>query len=161
MPSRSPRSRSRSPSSRRHKKSHKRSKRSREKGSQPTTKSSVKKYESPVRENGDHDGNAPSTSFMTPPSDLTKLDLKEEEKVVTPPEDQSPGRQIDGDRASTGVHCCFLLAAVTATTTLTTRIRKRRFADETERVFLPHMPTNISTSAMTDQQQKIYIRTYC
>ena len=61
------------------------------------TNTSVKKYESPVRENGDHNEKVPLTSFMTPPSDLTKLDLQEEEKAVTPSGDQSPGTPIDDD----------------------------------------------------------------
>ena len=44
-------------------------------------------------------------------------------------------------------------------TNQTEKKRKRRFGDETERVFLPHMPSNISATTMTDQQQKIYICT--
>ncbi len=51
----------------------------------------------------------------------------------------------------------FISADATGTNTQTTKRRKRRFGDETERVFLPNMPTSISTSNMTEQQQKIYI----
>jgi len=51
----------------------------------------------------------------------------------------------------------FISADTTGNNTQTARKRKRRFGDETDRVFLANMPTSISTSNMTEQQQKIYI----
>lgn len=72
---------------------------------------------------------------MSAPSLLGKLELKDDEKPSTPTDDQSSGNA-------------------------TTRKRKRRFGDESERVFLPHMPTNISATNMSEQEQKIYIRTF-
>ncbi|CAF4054809.1 unnamed protein product, partial [Adineta steineri] len=137
MPSRSPRSRSRSPS-RRHKKSHKRSRKSSDDSSPSTKNISIKKEEESMNENGNNSIYKPRLpSVMLPPSFLAKLDLKEEEKSVSPAGEQSP-------------------ADVNGNITQTKKKRKNRFADETERVFLPNMPTNISSN-MTEQQQKIYI----
>ncbi|UJR21217.1 hypothetical protein I4U23_024314 [Adineta vaga] len=136
MPSRSPRSRSRSPS-RRHKKSHKRSRKSSDEGTPPSTNISMKKEEGSTNENGNNSVyKARLPSVMVPPAVLAKLDVKDEEKNSSPIGDQSPAD-------TNGIN--------------TQKKRKRRFGDETERVFLPNMPTNISTSNMTDQQQKIYI----
>lgn len=47
---------------------------------------------------------------------------------------------------------------ISTDSTQTVKKRKRRFGDESERVFLPHMPSNISATTMTDKEQKIYIR---
>jgi len=94
MPSRSPRSRSRSPS-RRHKKSHKRSRKSSDEGSPPTPNTSIKKEEGSTTENGTNSVYKPRLpSVMLPPSFLAKLDVKEEEKSISPTVDQSPGKKI-------------------------------------------------------------------
>ncbi|CAF5092108.1 unnamed protein product, partial [Rotaria sp. Silwood1] len=136
MPSRSPRSRSRSPS-KRHKKSHKHSRKSNDEVSPPTSNISIKKEEGSTNENSSvYKPRLPSV--MLPPSFLAKLDLKEDEKIRSPTGDQSP-------------------ADSTGNNTQATKKRKRRFGDETDRVFLPNMPTTISATNMTDQQQKIYI----
>jgi hypothetical protein len=138
MPSRSPRSRSRSPS-RRHKKSHKRSRKSSDEGSPPAPNVSIKKEEGSTTENENNSVYKPRLpSVMLPPSFLEKLDFKEEKNQSPTGGDQSP-------------------ADTNGTNNQTTKKRKRRFGDETERVFLPNMPTSISTSNMTEQQQKIYI----
>lgn len=142
MPSRSPRSRSRS-RSRKHKKSRKRSRRSSDERS-PSPVKSVKKEEQMSNETDANSSvyKARLPSVMLPPAFLAKLDNKDDEKSKSPIGDQSPA-----DTNST------------APSTQTTRVRKKRFADEADRVFLPGMPTNISATNMTDQQQKIYIRT--
>ncbi|CAF4764068.1 unnamed protein product, partial [Rotaria socialis] len=62
----------------------------------------------------------------------------DDEKTRSPTGDQSP-------------------AESTSNITQPARKRKRRFGDETDRVFLPNMPTTISATTMTDQQQKIYV----
>jgi hypothetical protein len=153
MPSRSPRSRSRSPS-RRHKKSHKRSRKSSDEGSPPATNVSLKKEEGSTTENDNSSVyKARLPSVMLPPSFLEKLDFKEEKR-------QSPvGEQSPGKKPRFILHSIpFNTADTNGTTNPTHKKRKRRFGDETERVFLPNMPTSISTSNMTEQQQKIYIR---
>ena len=154
MPSRSPRSRSRSPS-RRHKKSHKRSRKSSDEGSPPpTTNVSVKKEEGSTAENDNSSVyKARLPSVMLPPSFLEKLDFKDE-KSESPIGDQSPGKKPRFILHSIP----FNTADTNGTNTQTNKKRKRRFGDETERVFLPNMPTTISASNMTEQQQKIYIR---
>lgn len=138
MPSRGSRSRSRSPS-KRHKKSHKRSRKSSDEGSPPSTTSSIKKEETKNIENGNNSIYKPRLpSVMLPPSFLAKLDAKDDEKSRSPTGDQSP-------------------ADSTVSNPQVAKKRKKRFGDETDRVFLPNMPTAISTSNMTEQQQKIYI----
>jgi hypothetical protein len=155
MPSRSPRSRSRSPS-RRHKKSHKRSRKSSDEGSPLATNISIKKEEGSTNENGNNSIYKPRLpSVMLPPSFLAKLDLKEDEKTKSPTGDQSPGKK---QQSFIILYLFFsILAESNGNNTQTTRKRKRRFGDETERVFFANMPTNIAASNMTDQQQKIYI----
>jgi hypothetical protein len=96
MPSRSPRSRSRSPS-RRHKKSHKRSRKSSDGNSPSAGNISMKKEEvGSTNENGNNSVyKARLPSVMLPPSFLAKLDVKDDEKIATPPPpagDQSPGK---------------------------------------------------------------------
>lgn len=153
MPSRSPRSRSRSPS-RRHKKSHKRSRKSSDEGSPTTNNVTIKKDEVSTIENGNNSVYKPRLpSVMLPPSFLEKLDIKEENNP-SPIGDQSPGKKSRIILRS----ILFNPADTNGTSNPLNRKRKRRFADESERVFLPNMPTSISTSNMTDQQQKIYIR---
>jgi hypothetical protein len=154
MPSRSPRSRSRSPS-RRHKKSHKRSRKSSDEGSPPVTNTSIKKEEGSTNENGNSSVYKPRLpSIMLPPSFLAKLDVKDDEKNQSPTGDQSPGTTTS---LSFFFFILFILADATATNPLPSKRRKRRFNDETERVFFQNMPTTISASNMTDQQQKIYV----
>lgn len=153
MPSRSPRSRSRSPS-KRHKKSHKRSRRSSDEGSPPSNNASLKKEEKSTGENGNNSVyKSRLPSIMLPPSFLEKLDMKEE-KTLSPKGDQSPGNISRPILRS----IVFNSADTTAIKTQPGKARKRRFGDESERVFLPNMPTSITASNMTDQQQKIYIR---
>jgi hypothetical protein len=154
MPSRSPRSRSRSPS-RRHKKSHKRSRKSSDEGSPPAPNVSIKKEEGSTTENENNSVYKPRLpSVMLPPSFLEKLDFKEEKNQSPTGGDQSPGKKSRLTLRS----ILFNPADTNGTNNQTTKKRKRRFGDETERVFLPNMPTSISTSNMTEQQQKIYIR---
>jgi hypothetical protein len=153
MPSRSPRSRSRSPS-RRHKKSHKRSRKSSDEISPPATNVSIRKEEGSTTENENNSVYKPRLpSVMLPPSFLEKLDIKEE-KNQSPTGDQSPGKKPRTILRS----ILFNPADTNGTNNQIVKKRKRRFGDETERVFLPNMPTSISTSNMTEQQQKIYIR---
>lgn len=49
------------------------------------------------------------------------------------------------------------LADLTGSNTQITKKRKKRFGDENDRVFLPNMPTTISATTMSEQQQKIYV----
>ncbi|CAM4756080.1 unnamed protein product [Rotaria magnacalcarata] len=136
MSSRSPRSRSRSPS-KKHKKSHKHSRKSSDEGSPPVSNLSIKTEEGSLTENNSvYKARLPSV--MLPPSFLAKLDVKDDEKTRSPTGDQSP-------------------AESTSNIAQPARKRKRRFGDETDRVFLPNMPTTISATTMTDQQQKIYV----
>ena len=153
MPSRSPRSRSRSPT-KRHKKSHKRSRRSSDEGSPPSSSISLKKEEGSTTENGNNSVyKSRLPSIMLPPSFLEKLDMKEE-KSLSPKGDQSPGKISRPILRS----ILFNSADTTVIKTQPSKARKRRFGNESERVFLPNMPTSIAASNMTDQQQKIYIR---
>jgi hypothetical protein len=43
------------------------------------------------------------------------------------------------------------------TQTTTKRLKTRWTGGETEKVFLPNMPTSISANNMTEEQQKIYL----
>ncbi|CAF3405393.1 unnamed protein product [Rotaria sp. Silwood1] len=155
MPSRSPRSRSRSPS-KRHKKSHKHSRKTSDEVSPPTSNISIKKEEGSTNENSSvYKPRLPSV--MLPPSFLAKLDLKEDEKLRSPTGDQSPGTNKTKKKEIRFLSVYSILADSTGNNTQATKKRKRRFGDETDRVFLPNMPTTISATNMTDQQQKIYI----
>lgn len=155
MPSRNSRSRSRSPS-KRHKKSHKRSRKSSDEGSPPSSNVSMKKEEgsTTTAENGNNSVyKARLPSVMLPPAFLEKLDVKEEISQ-SPKGDQSPGNR---PRLILRIKI-FNSADTTETKTQPGRARKRRFGNETDRVFLPNMPTTISTTTMTEEQQKIYLR---
>lgn len=142
MPSRSHRSRSRSPS-RRHKKKHKRSRKSSDGGSPPSSKTTrtVKKDDLSNGKETISETKPLLPSVTLPPSILAQIEPKKEEKVTTPPPaEPSPGE-------------------ATSTTAPTMKKRKRRWhGDETEKVFLPNMPTTIAAATMTEQQQKIYLR---
>ncbi|CAF0873078.1 unnamed protein product [Adineta ricciae] len=108
-------------------------------GSPRSVNVSIKKEEGSTNENGNSSVYKPKLpSVMVPPSVLAKLDVKDDDKTQSPKGDQSP-------------------ADANGTNIASMKKRKRRFGDETERVFLPNMPTNISTSNMSEQQQKIYI----
>lgn len=135
------RSRSRSPPSRRDKKSEKDSRRS------------ENRDVSPMDKDGDSNGQTRLHPVMSAPSLLNTLDLKDDEKPSTPTDDQSSGKD---DRPT----FCSIVFFFVRLGNATTRKRKRRFGDESERVFLPHMPTNISATNMSDQEQKVYIRKF-
>ena len=150
MPSRKSRSRTRSPS-RRHKKSHKRSRRSSNESS-PSPTPSTNSRKSEEKSNGsDISGVYKSRlpSVMLPPSFLAKLEPKEETAPV-----QSADSAIV--LATTNITS---VTNTSSTNSQPTKKRKSRWiGDETEKVFLPNMPTTISTIGMTEQQQKIYLR---
>ncbi|CAF0817704.1 unnamed protein product [Rotaria sp. Silwood1] len=140
MPSRGSRSRSRSPS-KRHKKSHKRSRKSNDRDSSVSLNISNKKEEITKGNDNNSINNSPLPSVMVPLSVPPKVELREEEEIIikTPTGDESPA---DSTNSNTPIK----------------RRRKRRWmGDETEKVFLPNMPTTISTTNMTEEQQKIYI----
>ena len=140
MPSRSSRSRSRSPS-RRHKKKHKRSRKSSDGGSPSSSKTTrtVKKGNLSNGKESTAEAKPLLPSVTLPPSILAKIEAKDEDIVKAPPAEQSPD-----EAASTNAPA--------------TKKRKRRWnGDETEKVYLPNMPTTISAATMTEQQQKIYL----
>lgn len=92
-------------------------------------------------------------SIMLPPAFLEKLDVKEE-KSKSPQGDQSPG-----NRSRLILRPKSLNSAETnENKSQPSKARKRRFGNEADRVFLPNMPTTISATTMTEEQQKIYLR---
>ena len=154
MPSRSSRSRSRSPS-RRHKKSHKRSRKSSDERSPPAS-NAVPKKDVPSDENEDKSVyKARLPSVMLPPVFLAKLEAKEEVTVQSPSVEQPSGNTSLCIRSTSSNAC---LSAESPAKQSTKRRKRRWNGDETEKVFLPNMPTTISAASMTEEQQKIYLR---
>ncbi|CAF2342137.1 unnamed protein product [Rotaria sp. Silwood2] len=157
MPSRSPRSRSRSPS-KKHKKSHKRSRKSKDRDSSLSSNISNKKEEINNGNDNNSVNKSQNSSVMLSSSFPAKIELQEEEITIkTPTGDESPGTNFVF-YFKILIKKNFLLADSINSNTQIRKPRKRRWmGDETEKVFLPNMPTTISTTNMTEGQQKIYI----
>ncbi|CAF0801409.1 unnamed protein product [Rotaria sordida] len=139
MPSRSPRSRSRSPSTS-YKKTHKQSQKSNDRDSSLSSNVSNKKEEITNDNENNSLNKSQLPSMMLPSSFPAKMESQEEEIAIkTPTGNESPADSISSN-------------------TQIKKQRKRRWiGDETVKVVLPNMPTTISTTNMTEEQQKIYI----